>query len=149
METAINVPRASSHNKNQRVRLLHVELHPMAFIHWQTWVLEGVLAVVVDNLLHYILTTLLSITNLTRWPLASSTRPHVGALSHLCRPRLVSISPYVDPRTCICIIVSAHLPHPVLYNCTHIIPFTGQLFKHVEPVAILATDRLHQLHQSH
>lgn len=65
METAINASWASSHNKNQRVRLLHVELHPMAFIHWQILVLEGVLAVVVDNLIHHILTALLSITNLT------------------------------------------------------------------------------------
>ena len=60
LKTAIYVSLASTHSRNQRIRLLCVELHSMAFMNWQILVLEGIIAVLVDNFFHRILTTLLS-----------------------------------------------------------------------------------------
>ena len=60
LKTAIYVSLASTHSKNQRIRLLCVELHSMAFMNWQILVLKGSIAVLVDNFFHHILTTLRS-----------------------------------------------------------------------------------------
>lgn len=118
LKTAVYVPLASTQSKNQRIRLPCVELHSMAFMNWQILVLEGIIAVLVDNFFHRILTTLPSGHHrLGMTATSSSTRPHVSALSKL--GLLLSVSMHMLAYMCICVMVSTLHPNPVLYNCVH------------------------------
>lgn len=123
LKTIINISFASTNNKSQRISLLSVGLCSVFFVCLffhelsTNLILGRTIVVMAHDLLYHILATLMFITNMTWWLLASSTRPPISILSNVCGPSFCKIYSYVDLH--ICPVAPAHHHKLVFYNCMH------------------------------